>query len=325
MGGDCLSTDIRRIIMADELGYCWGVRRALDIIEKAGQPEDPVATVGDVIHNPQVVDRLRSQGVQTADTVEEAAARGFKRIAITAHGAGPERAREANERGLDLIDTTCPLVTKVQRLAAKLVTQGYFIVVYGDHYHPEVRGIISWSDTSRAVAAKKIEDLPWNAPRGTIGENVEAPPRKVAVISQTTKMVEEFLAFTRELTEMVAREGGEIRICNTICEPTYERQNALKRLASQVDLILAIGGKKSSNTARLAEVGRAFGVESHHIESSEEIDESWLETVDNIGVTAGASTPDDVIEDVIERLTSFGFEPPVQGMKPVDLEELPSY
>jgi 4-hydroxy-3-methylbut-2-en-1-yl diphosphate reductase len=320
-----LSTDTRRIIMADELGYCWGVRRALDIIEKAGQPEDPVATVGDVIHNPQVVDRLRSQGVQTAETVEEAASRGFKRVAITAHGAGPERAEEAKARGMELIDTTCPLVTKVQRLAQKLVKQGYFIVVYGDHFHPEVRGIISWSGTTRAVAAKKVADLPWNAQRGATGEGVEAPPRKVAVMSQTTKMVEEFLAFTRELTDMVAREGGEIRICNTICEPTYERQNALKRLASQVDLILAVGGKKSSNTARLAEVGRAFGVESYHVESSEEIDPAWLDSVENVGVTAGASTPDDVISEIIERLTSHGFEPPANGIKPVNLEEVPSY
>lgn len=320
-----MSTDTRRIVMADELGYCWGVRRALDIIEKAGEPKDPVATVGDVIHNPQVVNRLRSQGVETAETVEEAASRGFKRIAITAHGAGPERAREAQERGLELIDTTCPLVTKVQRLAAKLVKQGYYIVVYGDHFHPEVRGVISWSDTSRAVAAKKIEDLPWNAPRGASGEGVEAPPRKVAVISQTTKMVEEFLDFARELTDMVAREGGEVRICNTICEPTYERQNALKRLASQVDMILAIGGKKSSNTARLAEVGRAFGIESHHIESYQEINPEWLATVENVGVTAGASTPDDVIEEVVEHLTTFGFEPPANGMKPVNLDELPAY
>ncbi len=320
-----MSTDTRRIIMADELGYCWGVRRALDIVEKAGKTDDPVATVGDVIHNPQVVDRLRSQGVQTAETVEEAAQRGFKRVAITAHGAGPERAEEARARGLELIDTTCPLVTKVQRLAQKLVKQGYFIVVYGDHFHPEVRGIISWSGTTRAVAAKKIEDLPWNAQRGATGEDVEAPPRKVAVMSQTTKMVEEFLTFTRELTDMVAREGGEIRICNTICEPTYERQNALKRLASEVDLILAIGGKKSSNTARLAEVGSAFGVESYHVESSDEIDPAWLEAVENVGVTAGASTPDDVIEEVIEHLTSFGFEAPASGMKPVDLDQLPSY
>jgi 4-hydroxy-3-methylbut-2-en-1-yl diphosphate reductase len=320
-----LSASTRRIIMADELGYCWGVRRALDIIEKAGDPADPVATVGDVIHNPQVVERLRAHGVATAESVDEAAMRGFKRVAITAHGAGPDRARDAKTRGLDLIDTTCPLVTKVQRLAEKLVKQGYYIVVYGDHYHPEVRGVIGWAGTTRAVAAKKLSDLPWNAPRGATGEGVEAPPRKVAVVSQTTKMVEEFLTFVRDLTDWVAREGGEIRICNTICEPTYERQNALKRLATQVDLILAIGGKKSSNTARLAEVGRAYGVPSHHIESEAEIDPEWLESVENVGVTAGASTPDDVIEQVVHHLETFGFSPPENGLRAVDLEATPTY
>jgi 4-hydroxy-3-methylbut-2-en-1-yl diphosphate reductase len=320
-----VSASPRKIIMADELGYCWGVRRALDIIEKAGDPADPVATVGDVIHNPQVVERLRVRGIATAETVDEAAMRGFKRVAITAHGAGPERAIHAKERGLDLIDTTCPLVTKVQRLAEKLVRQGYFIVVYGDHFHPEVRGVISWAGTTRAVAAKKLSDLPWNAPRGAMGEDVEAPPRKVAVVSQTTKMVEEFLSFVHELTDWVAREGGEIRVCNTICEPTYERQNALKRLATQVDLILAIGGKKSSNTARLAEVGRAYGVESYHIESKAEIDPAWLDSVENVGVTAGASTPDDVIAQVVAHLETCGFEAPVTGMRAVDLEETPAY
>src|SRR5690606_756897 len=157
----------RRIVMAEELGYCWGVRRALDIISKAGDPKDPVATIGDVIHNPQVVQRLKARGVDTAESVDEAAQRGFRRVAITAHGAGPGRARAAEAAGLQLIDTTCPLVTKVHRVGQKLVRQGYFLVVYGDWYHPEVRSIIAWAETKRAVPAKHIEDLPWNAPRGT--------------------------------------------------------------------------------------------------------------------------------------------------------------
>src|SRR4051794_3329299 len=109
-----------QIVLAEEMGYCWGVRRALEIIQEAGSVDDPVATVGDVIHNPQVVDRLRSRGVHTATTMDEAAERGFRRVAITAHGAGPERAEEAQRLGLELIDTTCPLVTKVQRMAQKL-------------------------------------------------------------------------------------------------------------------------------------------------------------------------------------------------------------
>ena len=235
-----------RVVVADELGYCWGVRRALDIIQDAAGAAGPIAPIGDVIHNPQVVERLRARGVEGAGSVDEAVDRGFKRVAITAHGMGPHLAGEAEAAGVELVDTTCPLVTKVQRLAQKLVRQGYFLVVYGDSYHPEVRSVIGWAGTTKAIAAKKVADLPWNAPRGATGPDVVTPPRKVAVVSQTTKNVAELMKFANELQALVAPEGGEFRLCNTICEPTSERQNALRRLVERdrVDLILAIGGKE---------------------------------------------------------------------------------
>jgi 4-hydroxy-3-methylbut-2-en-1-yl diphosphate reductase len=300
-----------KIVLADTMGYCWGVRRTLEIIQRAGRPDNEVATIGDVIHNPQVVQRLRQSGVQTADSVDHASRLGFKQVAITAHGAAPDRSHRAESLGLTMIDTTCPLVTKVQRLAQKLVRQGYFIVVFGDADHPEVRGILGWAGTSRAAAAKTIDGLPWNSRRGRMNDaNAVAPPRQVAVLSQTTKIVEEFLAFTGELTDLVAREGGEIRICNTICAPTTDRQNALERLAREVDVILVVGGKKSSNTARLAEVGRRHGVESYHIESERDIDPKWLKRAQNVGITAGASTPDFVIEGVIDDLARRGYVRP---------------
>jgi 4-hydroxy-3-methylbut-2-enyl diphosphate reductase len=240
---------------------------------------------------------------------------------------GPHLAGEAADAGLELIDTTCPLVTKVQRLAQKLARQGYFLVVYGDSYHPEVRGVIGWAGTSKAVAAKKISDLPWNAPRGTTGEGVCTPPRKVAVVSQTTKNVDELMVFAQKLQAMVMPEGGEFRLCNTICEPTSERQNALKRLVERdhVDLILAIGGRKSSNTARLAEVGNALGVPSYHIERPDDIEDAWLEEATVVGVTAGASTPDDVIEAVVAALTNRGYAPPPGGVRPTDPDYVPAY
>jgi 4-hydroxy-3-methylbut-2-enyl diphosphate reductase len=317
----------KRVVVAKELGYCWGVRRALEIIEAAANRAAPIAPIGDVIHNPQVVERLRERGVEGATSVDQAAQRGFRRVAITAHGMGPHLAGEAAAAGLELIDTTCPLVTKVQRLAQKLVRQGYYLVVYGDADHPEVRGVIGWAGTSKAVAAKKIADLPWNAPRGAKGEGLATPPRKVAVVSQTTKNVDELMAFAQALQAMVMPEGGEFRLCNTICEPTSERQNALKRLVEEdhVDLILAIGGRKSSNTARLAEIGRKLGVEAHHIERPEEIDETWLAETDVVGVTAGASTPDDVIEAVVARLVRHGYAPPVGGIRPDDDDYVPAY
>src|ERR687898_1872546 len=193
------ATTERRIVVAEELGYCWGVRRALDIIEESADPQSRVAPIGDIIHNPQVVERLRTRGVEGAQSVEEAEGRGIRRVAITAHGMGPQLAQDAAAHGLELIDTTCPLVTKVQRLAQKLVRQGYYLVVYGDHFHPEVRSVIAWAGTSKSVAAKKIADLPWNAPRGSSGEGISTPPRKVAVVSQTTKNVDELMVFAQKL------------------------------------------------------------------------------------------------------------------------------
>jgi 4-hydroxy-3-methylbut-2-enyl diphosphate reductase len=316
----------KRVVVAAELGYCWGVRRALDIVQGAAAA-GPIAPIGDVIHNPQIVERLRGQGIEGAASVPEAANRGFRRVAITAHGVGPHLSGEAASAGLELIDTTCPLVTKVQRLAQKLVRQGYFLVVYGDSYHPEVRGVIGWAGTSKAVAAKKLADLPWNAPRGATGEGLITPPRKVAVVSQTTKNVDELMTFAQALQAMVLPEGGEFRLCNTICEPTSERQHALKRLVEQdsVDCILAIGGRKSSNTARLAEVGRSLGVPSYHIERPDEIADAWLEGVRVVGVTAGASTPDDVIEEVVAALARRGYAPPEGGIRAADPEYVPAY
>jgi 4-hydroxy-3-methylbut-2-enyl diphosphate reductase len=321
------TTAKKRIVVASELGYCWGVRRALDIIQDAAEKSGPVAPVGDIIHNPQVVERLRVKGVEGASSVDEAVQRGFQRVAITAHGMGPHLALQAAAANVELIDTTCPLVTKVQRLAQKLVRQGYYLVVYGDAYHPEVKSVLGWAATSKAVPAKKIADLPWNCRRGDSGEGKVAPPRKVAVVSQTTKNIDELMKFAGELQAMVIPEGGEFRLCNTICEPTSERQNALKRLVEQdnVDLILAIGGRKSSNTARLAEVGNHMGVTSHHIERPEDIEAEWLATATTVGVTAGASTPDDVIQGVVDYLAARGFEPPENGIRPVDPEYVPAY
>ncbi len=317
----------RKIVVAQELGYCWGVRRALDIIEDAASPEARVAPIGDIIHNPQVVERLRDRGVEGSTSVDEARGRGFKRVAITAHGMGPHLAEQARANNMELIDTTCPLVIKVQRLAQKLVRQGYFIVMYGDSWHPEVKGVLAWANTTKSCAAKHIDQLPWNAPRGSKEPGAIVPPRKVALVSQTTKNIAELMEFSNELQRMVIPEGGEFRLCNTICEPTTERQNALKELTKQAHVILAIGGKKSSNTARLADVGNQMGVPSYHIERPEDIQQEWLDAAGNgnVGITAGASTPDDVIEEVVNYLVARGYTAPEGGIRPVDPDYVPSF
>jgi 4-hydroxy-3-methylbut-2-enyl diphosphate reductase len=189
-----------------------------------------------------------------------------------------------------------------------------------------VRGILNWANTSKSVAAKHIEQLPWNAKRGEEGEGKITPPRKVALVSQTTKNIDELMVFAGELQAMVVPLGGEFRLCNTICEPTTNRQESLKRLVDEVDVILAIGGKKSSNTARLADVGNQRGVPSYHIESEAEIEPAWLEGATNVGVTAGASTPDDVIEQVVRYLAdTYGFTPPEGGIRPHDPDYVPAF
>jgi 4-hydroxy-3-methylbut-2-en-1-yl diphosphate reductase len=316
-----------QIILADAMGFCWGVRRTLRIVEEQANPLNRIATIGDVIHSPQVVDRLRSRGLDTAESVAEANERGYRRVAITAHGASPARAERARGLGIDVVDTTCPLVTKVQRLARKLVEQGYFLVVYGDGRHPEVQGILGWANTTRSVAAMSIGDLPWARADSGSGATGSSIPRKVAVVSQTTKIVDEFLVFSRELLMQVGRDGAELRICNTICAPTTERQNAIARLAKSTDLILVVGGRKSSNTTRLAELARKHGVAAHHIESASEIDDRWLSPEQDVGVTAGASTPDDVIRGVIDALARRGYRRPTASslLSEAKLDQIPAF
>ena len=316
----------KQIILAETMGFCWGVRRTLDIVKQANGLSSRVATIGDVIHNPQAVERLRSQGIDAVESLDEAVSEGYERVAITAHGAGPGRSERAGTMGLEVIDTTCPLVTKVQRLAEKLVRQGYFVLIYGEKAHPEARGIFAWANTSRALIAKDIDELPWSQQRDPEIEDRDlVPPRKVAILSQTTKNVDDFLKFVHEVTDLVAPYGGEVRICNTICEPTTERQNALRKLAGEVAAIIVVGGKKSSNTTRLAEVGRQLGTPSYHIERAYEIDDSWLVNVERVGVTAGASTPDDVIISVIHALQDKGYEWNESSISAFALAETPAY
>ena len=298
---------MKEIVLADTMGFCWGVRRTLDIVRDSNASVEPIAMIGDVIHNPQVVDELEELGVHAVESIGEAVAGGFTRIGTTAHGAAPDRDREAVGLGLDLVDTTCPLVTRVQRLAEKLVRQGYYLVIYGDASHPESIGIRGWANTSRATVAMKLSHLPWSSPGSLNGDGETRPPRKVAIISQTTKDNEEFLAFAHGVVDQLIPSGGEVRICNTICEPTMQRQSALRELSRQVDAIIVVGGRKSSNTARLAEVGRKLGTPSYRIERPDEIEDRWLDEVERIGISAGASTPDQAILDVVGSLERRGY------------------
>ena len=279
------------IVRAHSMGFCFGVRDAIEIVRELGQTGTPVYTLGAIVHNPQIAEELERINVHVIDDLADAPPRSI--LAVTAHGAPPTLQEDAQERGFKVIDTTCPLVTRIQKTAHDLAQQRYSVLVYGDAKHKEVKGIVGWTD-GRAKVITSLADL----------EDWE-PTRRVALISQSTSNVEKFIALARDLVgEMVAR-GVEVRVINTICKPTKDRQRAVRELAREVDLVIAIGGYASANTRKLVQAAQEEGAAAYQVERPEEIEAEWFRQVDRVGVTAGASTPDSVIDQVEERIRSL--------------------
>ncbi len=249
-----------------------------------------VYTLGPLIHNPQEVERLKKQGIRSVSNlkrVKPCPARGGKStLLIRSHGIGPEKIREAKRKGLRIIDATCPYVKKAQRLAKSLKKGGYRVVIVGEARHPEVLGIKA--ATGGRVLVLEDSRQAVRFPR----------TRKIGVVAQTTQSQENF----REVAARLLDKCEELKAHNTICDSTLARQEAAEKLASQVDLMIVIGGYNSANTRRLAEIGRKKGVETHHLEEARELDPRWLRGKGEIGITAGASTPDWIIKEVINRI-----------------------
>ncbi len=276
------------ILLAEDVGFCTGVRRAVEMAEKAAAESRELASLGSIVHNHQVVDRLAAMGVGVIRNVAEAGSRG---VIIPSHGASPAVLAEIKQQGLPIIDATCPIVTRSQRWAKRLAAEGYGIVVFGNPDHPEIRAVLGW-------AAGKGIALPDEASL----EALDKLPGRVAVLAQTTQTADRFTSFVRRLTELHLRQAHEIRVINTLCAATSSKQAAARKLAQQVGLVIVVGGRESANTRHLTEVVRGEGVEARQIESAEEIDAAWLRGRARIGVTAGASTPDQAIEAVVARL-----------------------
>jgi (E)-4-hydroxy-3-methyl-but-2-enyl pyrophosphate reductase len=283
-----------RIKKAKALGFCFGVRRAIQVVERAAAEHGPIDSLGSVVHNPQVVGRLAAKNIRVVQALEETR---NGTIAITAHGAGPQVAEQAAARGLRLIDATCPIVRKSQKVVERLQEAGFLVLIYGDESHPEVRGVLAWTNGS-----------------GLAMQDPEAPLKtrrhKVALLAQTTKSEVSFAAF---VARFVARHIGrisELRVINTTCPETDERYRAARELAAESDLLIVIGGRNSANTHKLAETCAASGVETHHIETAADIDPAWLPGKKAAGVTAGTSTPDESIDAVVQRLRELSNHHP---------------
>jgi 4-hydroxy-3-methylbut-2-enyl diphosphate reductase len=277
------------IIRAREMGFCLGVRRAVEMMEEAVARRGPMASLGATVHNQQVVEQLRQQGVEVINTIEEANGR---LIAITAHGVGADVMEELGRQGVPVIDTTCPIVSRSQQWARRLVEEGFGVIVFGDPDHKEVLGVLGWT-RGKGVA------IPDEAGLDSLPEEM---PSRIAVLSQTTETEARFASFVRRLLEDRMDRISELRVINTLCNATTSQQAAAQELARRVDLMIVIGGHDSANTRHLADVVQREGVQTYHVESAAEIEPGWLDGHRRVGVTAGASTPDYAVDEVVARL-----------------------
>jgi len=275
-----------KIEKARELGFCFGVRRALRIIEGAADGGTEISTLGPIVHNKTVVARLRSLGVGVADNPDDLKG---EVIAISSHGVSPAVYEKIQARGSRLIDTTCPIVRSAQKAAQRLAKAGFGVIIFGEASHPEVRGLMGWAG-EKAIASMDVDSI-----------NIQMMPKRIGILAQTTQSRGEFTTFVKRLTEKFLPYAQEIRVINTLCQETQKRQLAAEELAETSGLMFVIGGHNSANTRRLAEVCSPI-VETHHIENADEIDAGWVWGKKKIGITAGASTPDEAIEQVIQRI-----------------------
>lgn len=280
------------VLLAEEFGFCFGVERAVEMVEDAvGEGARPIRSLGPLIHNAQEMERLGSLGVSTIDAAEEVSTDTI--AVIRAHGVTPGVQKDLEERAAKVIDATCPFVTRVQHLAERAAKQGRDVVVAGNPDHPEMIGVVGYAPDNTYVVrdADEVAALP------TL--------KRPIVVSQTTIKLKTFL----DVAEAVrSKTDAEPEVINTICSATRDRQDAARALAGQVDAFYIIGGRHSSNSVKLLAVCQEQCERSYLIETPAEINAADLAGVNRVGVTAGASTPNWLIDQVINRLNEIGAE-----------------
>lgn len=273
-----------RIKLAENYGFCFGVKRAIRLAER--NPD--AVTLGPLIHNPKEIERLaRDFQVHVSDSIE--GVEPGKRAIIRTHGIEKHKYEKLQNLTDDIIDATCPFVTKPQEIVAAMSAEGYQVVIFGDADHPEVKGVRSYAQDDAEVVSS-VEEL----------SKVRLAER-VALVSQTTKKVETF----RELAAFLTGRAREVRIFNTICNATFDNQEATRALSREVDVMLIVGGKNSSNTKQLHAIALENCPDSYLVEDKNDLDPLWLTGKALCGITAGASTPDWIIDEVIASVESL--------------------
>ncbi len=274
------------ILLVKSAGFCFGVKRAIDIaFAMADGERKGIYTFGPLIHNPQVIERLEEKGILPTEDVHRD---GMKVMIIRTHGIAQNLMDEASGVGYEIVDATCPFVKKAQRYAKLLSEEGYQVVILGDRNHPEVKGLVSYAGEDVLV----------------IGDNESLPALKgrVGVVVQTTQPVESL----KKLMGRIMEQSREVKVYNTICNSTAQRLAETREMAAKVDIMVVVGGRNSANTTQLANLCASIPVKTYHIETADELKGDWFTDIRRVGITAGASTPDWIIYEVKERIKDIG-------------------
>jgi len=276
-----------KIEKASKSGFCFGVRRAINLLEKLAYERGGVETLGAVVHNQQVLQRLSKIGVRVVGDVDDIKG---DTVVTSSHGVSPDLEDEIRARHINVISTTCPFVRRAQIAARRLAESGFFVIVYGDANHPEVTGILGWAK-GQGLATLDVKPI----------TTLDLLPRRLGILSQTTQVPAHFAEFVKNIIDSALTKDSEIRIIDTICHDIRERQAAALELARRANLMLVVGGRSSANTNRLTELCSVV-TETHLIETAEGIQPAWIQDKVHIGVTSGASTAEQTVEEVLKKL-----------------------
>lgn len=279
-----------RIEVAKSAGFCFGVKRAVNkVYEKAEKQTKVIYTYGFIIHNEEVVRDLQEKGVRVIHTKEELTGCRDGLVVIRSHGVPKEIYHILKQEQIEFIDATCPFVLKIHRIVEAYTRKGCHIIIVGDNSHPEVEGIRGWcNEDAVTVVSGEEEARDFSLKKG------EPFEKKVCIVAQTTFNNNKF----QEIVEIIQKKGYDIIVLNTICDATFERQTEAKAIARQVDAMIVIGGRNSSNTQKLFEICEKECENTYYIQTLDDLDVSKIQSMDSVGITAGASTPNNIIEEV---------------------------
>jgi len=276
-------------LIAECSGFCEGVERAYRIALEQTKKGRDIYMLGNLVHNTQVVEMLKKEGLKTVKSLAEIPEGSQGTLLISAHGVPPQVYREAEARHLKIVDTTCSWVKRAQKIAKELSDSGHTVIIVGDEGHPEVKGLLGWAG-DKGIVVQKAEDVE--------GFEMLNMVSKIGVLAQTTQLQERF----DEVVKAIQEKFPHIAVHNTICGATSKRQNAAVEVAKKAQVMLVIGDKMSANTKRLTELCKKIGTETHQIQTASELRLEWIKNKKNIGITAGASTPDWTIKEVVKKL-----------------------